>query len=459
MTVKNSTPQGPKGYPYIGNLFNLANSQGLDWLQSVAEKYGDVSKFRIIKRNMYLINHPDLVKEVLTHKMHNYSKKTYGFKIIRTVLGESIFTAMGDTWKRKRRLAQPYFHKKIIANLAQTMTDTIDDMREDWAKVHAEKKHLDVGDAMMRLTLTVVVRTLFSTSLTSKEVQTVADIFTPLLKGTNNRILYPIKFLYDLPLKSNIRYKENIEELDRIILGIIKKRRTSGEKPMDLLQMLMDARDEETGQPLNDQELRDEAMTIFIAGHETTANAMTWLWVTLSQHPEIRSKIEEEVDEVLGSRIPVAGDFPKLTYTLKAFKEILRLCPPVPVIPRRVESNDIIGDYFIERGSSVLFSPYLLHRHPDFWEAPETFNPDRFDKELQRRQHPFAYLPFGGGPRICIGNNFAMMEAVFIIAMVLQQYRLELPPQTKVRPWFKLTYRPKGPVRMQLVKKDRVVNS
>ena len=212
---------------------------------------------------------------------------------------------------------------------------------------------------------------------------------------------------------------------------------------MDLLQMLMDATDEETGMPLSDEDLRNEALTMFIAGHETTANAMSWLWATLSQKPEIREKIEQEVDHVLGRRTPEAADFTNLPYCQKVFKEIMRLHPPVPILPRHVEADDTLGKYALKGNSDVLFSAHLLHRHPDFWDQPESFDPHRFDAETEKKRHPYAYIPFGGGPRMCLGNNFAMMEAIFILAMATQRFRLNLTQNANITPLISLTNRPK----------------
>lgn len=444
------TPLGPKGYPYIGNLFNVASNQRLVWLQSISDKYGDIVKFKLLKKEIYLVNHPDLVRELLVQKVDNYAKNTVAFSVVRKVLGESTFTAMGDVWKRKRNLVQPSFHKNKISNLSTIMTDTIEEMLNDWELICDKKEALDVSDAMMRLTLNVVVRALFSTALTKEEVQTVADVFTPLLEEANTRASYPIRILHKMRPKQTAAFKKNTELLNNIIFRIIRERRSSKSTYNDLLQMLMDAREEGTDEPLTDQELRDEVMTVFIAGHETTANAISWLWVILSQQPKFRKKIEEETETILGTRTPVASDFPKLPYALKVFKETLRLYPPVPILPRSVEQDDVLGNYLINGGGEVFFSPYLLHRQTDYWENPETFNPERFEREQERKRHPFAYLPFGGGPRICLGNNFAMMEAVFILVMTVQRFRLNLISDKLIEPLITLTTRPKGGVKVKL---------
>jgi cytochrome P450 len=444
-----NNPDGPKGYPVIGNLLDLASPNRIDWLQSIATKYGDVSKFKLITDDVYLINHPDLVKEVLTKKSANYTKNTLSFKVVKVVLGESTFTSMGDAWQRKRRLVQPSFQKRRIAALSTAITDTITEMLEEWEIACDKKQTLSAAHEMMQITLKVVVKSLFSTALSKEETQTVANVFTPLLDATNKRVSNPFQWVYKLPLTSNKTYRKFIDELDTIIYRIIRDRRKMTDPPMDLLQMLMDAQDEETGEPLTDEELRDEVMTVFIAGHETTANAMSWLWVLLAKNPEVREKVEAEVAEVLGDRIPTPADFPQLAYSLKVFKETMRLYPPVPILPRRAEEDDMLGGYFIKGGNRILFSPYLLHRHPDFWENPEVFDPHRFDKEAEIKQHSFAYLPFGGGSRICIGNHFAMMEAIFITAMVTQRFKIHIP-DTNVEPLISLTTRPKGGVPFQL---------
>lgn len=452
-STKSIIPKGPKGYPVIGNLLNLASPQRLVWLQNMTNQYGDVAKFRLLKREVYLVNHPDLVRELLVKKVDVFTKRAVGFSVVKKVLGESTFTANGDVWKRKRKLVQPSFHKKRISNLGEIMTDTIEDMLNDWEAICDENGVIEVTDAMMRLTLTVVVKALFSTGLSKEEVQTVADVFTPLLDETNFRANYPFQILNKIRVRQNVTYEKNIAELNAIIFRIIRDRRASTEPHNDLLQMLMEAKDEETGELLSDAELRDEVMTVFIAGHETTANAMSWLWVILSQQPEIRKEIENEVAMVLGQKKPTAADFPNLPYILKVFKETLRVYPPVPILPRGIEEDSTLGNYEIKKGGEVFFSAYLLHRHPDFWENPEVFDPNRFERETERKQHPFAYLPFGGGPRICLGNSFAMMEAVFIVAMTTQRFRLKVVNKKPVEPLISLTTRPKGGVQVKLARR------
>ena len=383
------------------------------------------------------------MKDILTRDIDNYTKKTISFKFIKEVLGESTFTAMGDDWRRKRLTVQPSFRNASISNLSSIMTDCIEDFLTEWESQCDRGNTIELSAEMMHLTLKVVVKALFSSTLSDTDFKDITKVFKPLLEAVNARISFPVKMLYRLPLNKNKKYQGYIETLDIIIYRIIGDRRLANNKPTDLLQMLMDATDEETGLPLTDIELRNELMTMFIAGHETTANAMSWLWTILSSNSDIREKIEQEVDEVLGDRKPEASDFANLPYCLKAFKETMRLYPPVPILPRQVENDTTLGDYLIKGGSGVLFSPHLLHRHPEFWDAPEVFDPNRFDKAEERKRHTYAYLPFGGGARVCIGNNFALMEAVFIIAMTTQRFRVKLNSDTNFEPLIGLTTKPK----------------
>lgn len=443
-------PKGPKGYPFVGSLPKLASSKRVEWLQSITDTYGDVVEFKLLKKNFYLVNHPDLMKDILTRDIDNYTKKTISFKYIKEVLGESTFTAMGDDWRRKRLTVQPSFRNASISNLATIMTDCIEDFLAEWESQCDRGNSIELSEAMMHLTLKVVVKALFSSTLSDTDFKDITNVFKPLLEAVNARISFPVKMLYRLPLTKNKKYQGYIDTLDGIIYRIIADRRLADNKPTDLLQMLMDATDEETDLPLTDIELRNELMTMFIAGHETTANAMSWLWTILSSKSDIREKIEQEVDEVLGDRMPDASDFANLPYCLKVFKETMRLYPPVPILPRQVENDTTLGGYHLKGGSGVLFSPHLLHRHPDFWDAPEVFDPNRFDKAEERKRHTYAYLPFGGGARVCVGNNFALMEAVFIIAMTTQRFRVKLAPDTNFESLVGLTTKPKFALNAQL---------
>jgi cytochrome P450 len=302
---------------------------------------------------------------------------------------------------------------------------------------------------MMRLTLTIVCQTLFSSDI-STEADEVGQALTTVLKHTIDRMQSLFDLAEILPLPENRRFYEALRTLDQVVYGMIKERRRSGRDTGDLLSMLVFARDEETGQSMSDKQLRDEVMTIFLAGHETTANALGWTWYLLSRHPEVTRRLEAELAEVLDGRTPTLDDLSKLNYTSMVIQEAMRLYPPAWIIGRNAVEADQIDGYDIPADSSIILSPYVTHRHPGFWDNPEGFDPERFSPQQTKDRPYFAYFPFGGGPRLCIGNNFALMEAKLVLATVAQRYRLELVPGHPVEPEPLVTLRPKYGLLMTL---------
>jgi len=450
---KNNRPPRPKGKPILGNLFDLGSPNRLEWIHQITKKHGDVVNFNLLSLEAYFINHPDLVRHVLVTNRENYSKASLAFTMIKEVMGNSIFISNGDTWLSQRRLMQPGFHKTRIGQLGQIMVDTTQEMLETWEKYAETGTAFDAAEEMVKLTLRILTKSLFSTALTEEEIQKIATVFFPILEETNQRISYPIPILYKLPTKKNKAYIRNIADLDAIINRIIKERRSQEKPASDLLQMLMEAKDEETGKSLSDEELRNEIITILIAGHETTANALAWVWVFLSKHPLIRQQVQKELTDTLNGRLPKAADFSDLSYLTMVFKETLRLYPPIPLLARMTEKEDTLGGFFIPAGTEVYLSPHHLHRLPAFWDNPEGFDPTRFTREKERTRHSMAYLPFGGGPRMCLGLNFALLEAVLIIATVSQRFELDLISESKIEPFVSLTTRPKNGVWVRLKKR------
>ncbi len=451
-TLSPKTAPQPSGWPLLGNLPQLADSSRLQWFKTLHDQYGDVVKINAAGRNLYLLNHPDYAKYVLQTNNRNY-RKGLGYNKLKPVLGKGLLTSEGDYWRRQRRLAQPAFHRQKIANFGRIMVENTAAMCTQWQTHATSGQPFDVAAEMMRLTLNVVSQALFTTALTAAELQTVGRVFPPLLHETNRRTTNPFNFLEKLPTATNRAYEEHTAAMNQIIYRIINDRRQNPAAADDLLGMFMAAADEETGETMTDEQLRDEIMTIFIAGHETTATALAWGWMILSQQPAIRAQLQAEIDQVLQGRLPTADDFASLPYTLMFFKEVLRLYPPVPLIGRTPLERDEIGGYDIEPMTTVIISPYLLHRHPDFWDNPEGFDPYRFTAEAEKTQHKFVYLPFGGGPRLCIGNNFALLEAVLILATIVPRYELNLLPAAHVEPDISLTIRPKNGLLVQAVER------
>ena len=343
---------------------------------------------------------------------------------------------------------QPAFHRKQLATFGRLMTTATESMLERWQNAGASKQSLDVAEEMMRLTLRIVGQALFSIDL-SDETDTVGQAFTALMTPLMDYIYHPVPPL-GFPTPRNRRIQHYIRTLDEVVQVIITEHRRSGADKDDLLSMLLAARDEETGEGMNDRQVRDEVMTLLLAGHETTSNALSWAWYLLSQHPDAESCLHTELEQVLGGRTPTVEDLPRLTYTRMVLEETLRLYPPAVGFNRKAMADDEVGGYFVPAGTLIWLSPYMTHRHPDFWENPEVFDPERFSPERSAGRLHFAHFPFGGGPRLCIGNNFAMMEAQLVMATIAQCYSLRMVPGHQVEPEALLTLRPRHGLPMTL---------
>jgi cytochrome P450 len=432
---------GPAGLPLFGNLFDFGGGDRLTSMVRLRQQYGDIVRLRIMGRTLHIVSHPDDIKYVLQDNNRNYVKGRALGKA-KVFLGEGLLTSEGELWRRQRRLAQPAFHRQHIERFAATMTDATADLLQRWEPLAKAGQPINVADQMMRLTLDIVSRTLFSTGLTAAEIDSVAAAMPFILRETDRRIRAPLEIREHLPLPSNRRFQTNLRTLDAIVYRIIADRRRLGGDRDDLLGLLMAARDEETGAAMDDKQLRDEAMTIFLAGHETTANNLAWTWTLLSQHPDGRRRLQAELDQVLRGRTPDAADMPRLIYTRMVLDESLRLYPPAWAIARQTTMPDQVGGYDIPANSGIIMSSYVVHRHPAFWCNAEAFDPERFAPERIKTQHRYAYFPFGGGPRLCIGNSFALMESTLILAMISQRYDLNLWEGHPVVPETAFTLRP-----------------
>ena len=420
----------------------------LDLLMSGFRELGDVVHFRLFTRDLVLVAHPNDVRYVLQQHTGNYDKRTRGFEVLRTFLREGLLTSEGDHWLRQRRIAQPAFHHKRIAAFGSAMIGAAGDLVDRWQCVSAPVV-VNVTDEMMRLTLRIVGEALLSTDV-SHEADRVGQALNITLRRANDAIYRIVPLPEWWPTPASRRLRAAMRTLDDVILEIIAKRRAGDLDPDDLLSMLMQARDEETGEGMSDAQLRDEVMTVFLARQETTAIALSWTWYLLSQHEAVRQRLHTEIDTVLSGRTPTVADLPRLGYVERVVKESMRLYPPAWVISRRAIEDDIIGGCRIPAGSIVLLSPYVTHRHPRFWANPEDFDPDRFEISRQADRPPFAHFPFGGGPRQCIGNSFAMMELVLVVTTIAQRCELDLPPGEPVGTSPSITLRAATPIRMRV---------
>lgn len=434
---------GPPGHFLLGSLLEFRRDV-LGLVVHSAAKYGDIVRVRLGPQIVHLVNHPDLIEQVLQKRAANYDKRTRSSASIKSVTGDSLLTCNGEFWKRQRRMDQPAFHHCQIARFADQMTAAATSMLGRW---RTGPQTLDISSEMARLTYSIVGQTLFSFD-TGEDAETVEKAMRVILPHVFNRLGNLVNLPLWFPTPANRRFRRSLAEVDRVVYRIIDQHRTSqrnGQPENDLLAMLMSARDGTTGAGLDDSQLRNETITFLLAGHETTANALTWIFYLISQNPEVEQQLLEEITTVLADRTPTLADIPKLAYTKTVIQESMRLYPPIWIIERRVITDDIIGGYTLPAGSAVVICPYALHRHPAFWTEPEKFDPSRFQNGT-----PEAYIPFGAGPRFCIGNEFAMLEAQLITVMVLQAFRLRLVPGHPIEPQPDITLRSKHGMQMTL---------
>ncbi|HSF23983.1 MAG TPA: cytochrome P450 [Blastocatellia bacterium] len=446
-------PPSPKPRPLLGHL-SMFRRDPTGFLLDSAREYGDVVHFKFGPQEVYLLNHPDYIRDVLVTNNRNFVKSR-GLVMAKKFLGEGLLTSEGEFHRRQRRLAQPAFHRQRINAYATVMTDYGAQTRNRWQA----NETLDISQEMMRLTLAIVGKTLFDTNVEA-EASEIGKALTDVMQ-LFDRITSPFAGLLEkLPLPSNIRWLKAKQRLDETMYRIIDERRRSGEDRGDLLSMLLLAQDEEgDGTGMTNQQLRDEAMTLFVAGHETTANALTWTWFLLSQHPEVEAKLHDEIDTVLGGNLPTAEDVGRLIYTEMVFAESMRLYPPAWILGRRVLNDYEVGDYVVPSGAIILMSPWVMHHDPRFYPEPFEFDPERWTPNARESRPKFAYFPFGGGPRVCIGEPFAWMEGVLLIATIAQEWKMRLAPDQRVQTKPMITLRAKYGMRMVLQPRERLVSS
>ena len=431
-------PPGPRGKPVVGSILDF-RSDILRALLDGWREYGDLVEFNVAGAS-YLVVHPDYIEHILRDNESNYPHAPFLDARWAKIVGNGLVTSKGDFWARQRRLADPSFHSERIAGFAQIMTETTEEMLDAWKPRIEREDPIDVREEMMRLTITILSKAMFSADIWEK-TDTISRVVSVLLTHASNRLFSPVDIPDQVPLPSNRRYVAARDEFDELIYGIIAERRR--EPREDLLSMFLAARDEETGEHMSDEQGRDEVRTMFIAGHETTATSLAWTWYLLSMFPDVAQRLRGELNEVLGGRSPTAADLPSLGYTWRVIQESLRLYPPIWMYLRTAIEDDVIDGYQIKAGKNIYLSPYITHRHLDFWDNPEGFDPDRFAPEKTQGWHRFKYWPFGGGPRKCIGNNFAVVEMQLVVATVAQLYELVLVPghQVVVQPGLSLRQR------------------
>ena len=442
------TPPGPRSW-LPGKFLRPMQRNATGFLLELSRRYGDAVYFKIGPRRLYFFNHPDQVREILVANDRSFMKSLV-IQRTKMILGEGLLTSEGAFHLRQRRLAQPAFHRDRIRRYGEVMVDFSMRMREKWR----DGQQLDLHHEMMRLTLAVVAKTLFDADV-EEEADEIGGALTELM------MMFPLlmnplaDLLMKLPLPQVKRFRRSLARLDRTMYEVIAQRRSSGEDRGDLLSMLLLAQDTEGDSGgMTDLQVRDEAMTLFLAGHETTANALTWTWYLLSSNPDAEREMHRELDEVLQGSSPSPDDYPRLRYTEMVLAESMRLYPPAWGLGRTALEEVEIGGYSLPKSAVVVLSQWVTHRDPRFWPDPERFDPRRFTDEAKAARPKFAYFPFGAGSRICIGESFAWMEGVLILATIAQRWKFVRESKEKVEPQPLITLRPKGAVTMRAVRRS-----
>lgn len=442
-------PPGPRGYPILGVLPQLRSDPIRTFLDA-ADRYGDIVHLKAGPYHGFLISNPADIKHVLQDNARNYHKSPL-YQRLKDTLGNGLLTSEDAFWLRQRRLAQPAFHRQRLVAMTDAMVSCTEQMLERWEHAAATGETVDLVAEMMAVTQAIIVRTMFSTDLGA--AAEVVNRTWPIINRRIGETFWSTKLETTLPIPANRRFAHALRELDSVVYRIIANRRQSGRDESDLLSMFLSVRDEETGAGMTDRQLRDEVMTMLLAGHETTSLALSWTYYLLSGHPEIGRRIADEVDRVIGDGQPAFQHVDQLTLTRRVLEESLRLYPPAWGFSRLSLGDDEIGGYRVPKGSIVFVIPFVVHRRPKLWPDPGRFDPHRFGPEQESTRPRFAYIPFGGGPRGCIGNQFAMLEAQLILASIARRFQIDLVPAQNIRPEPLITLRPKPGIRAKLRKR------
>jgi cytochrome P450 len=437
-------PPGPRGMPVLGMLLAMRRDPTGVFMRA-AQRFGDVAYLKIGSRQGYLITNPSDIRHVLQDNARNYHKSPL-YQKLRMSIGNGLLTSEDDFWLRQRRIAQPAFHRQRVSALAGVMAQAARETADEWQTIAADGRAVDIAEQMMTFTRTVVLRALLGGDL-GPFASRIDQAWVVINEHIGNSF-------WSLGIAERFqRAKARRFEAARLLLRqavdyVITERRRHPSDSADLLSMLMGARDEETGERMTDEQLRVEVTTFLLAGQETTSLALTWTWFLLSQYPDARRRLEHEIDTVLAGRAPEYSDLANLPYTRMVVDEAMRLYPPAWGFSRQALNDDTLGGYHLRRGWLAFVVPYVLHRLPAYWKDPDTFDPERFSPERSADRPKFVYVPFGAGPRQCIGNQFALIEAQLSVATLAQRYRLHLVPGHRVEAWPLITLRPRYGMQM-----------
>lgn len=415
--------------PGLLRFLHGARTRGfLAYVGELWREHGDVFQVKIGPRRLIFAIHPDAVERLSVSHRQNYDKRASYDGVRRFLLGDGLVVSTGDLWRRQRKLMAPLYTPKGVRAYADLMIRDAERMVERWQGFAREGVEVEISEEMTLVTASIILKAMFSTETIESihQMKDAVETMITFVDGQNTGVRLPLW----LPTAKNRKYLAARDLVHRSIAALIAQRRAADEAtwPDDLLSRLMKARDEETGQAMSESLLRDESITTFFAGHETTARTMTFAWYALAANPHVAERLHEELDRVLGGRTPTADDLKQLPYTLQVVKETLRLYPAAPFYVRDAVGPDQIGGFDVPAGAAVMLSPYYTHRHPQFWDDPEKFDPERWTREREAARHGHAYHPFAAGPRICIGNNFSLLESHLLLAILAQRFTPRLRP-------------------------------
>lgn len=439
--------QAPK-HPLFGDVIHLAKDP-LNFLSEQRDKMGDVYQLSSLFGKVAIVNHPDLVDYILRLNSKNYVKSK-GYETLKVLLGEGLLTSEGDFWRSQRRLMQPAFYKEKLSHIVEVMLKQTEDFFAEWEQKYQVGATIDVSSEMNKIALRVVAKSLFESEI-GDDVTKMNENLPFVLEKSSIRILKPTQLPRWIPTPENRKEQNSIRQIEKVVFKIIENRRKSEAEHQDLLSLLMSSKDEETGRYMDDNQLRDEVMTIFLAGHETSANALAYFLYLMDKNPGVLQKLKEELHAVTSGQPLKAHHLHRLKYMQQCIHETLRLYPPAWIIGRRPLEDDQLGGYKLPKSYQALICTYTMHRNPIFWDKPDEFNPDRFSDENTKKIPKGAYMPFGGGARLCIGNNFAMYEMQIVIANLLKSFELQLNESFQFELVAHITMRPKNPILMKRI--------
>jgi cytochrome P450 len=439
-----------KGFPLLGSLPALLQDP-FRFMVAARATYGDIYTLDLGVSKAVVLNHPRHAQYILRDNAHNYRKGGPMWDAVRDLLGNGLLVSEGDFWLRQRRMMQPQFHRQHLAGLTNLMVEAINEALNTWEQAATQGTNLDLPTAFNRLTMKVIVKTLFGTALSASEMDEFAEAMTFALDYmVSAMVTKPLPKW--LPIPGKKRFQAAIAVADALTYRMIRECR-EGQSHNDMLALLLNTVDEETGEAMTDQQLRDEILTLFLAGYETTSIALSWAYYYLAQHPETMQKLYTEVDTVLAGRQPTFADLPNLPYSRMVLSEAMRLRPPSWWHPRTAVADDEIDGYPIPAGTQVISLTYMYHRHPEMWDNPEAFDPERFAPENAAQRHKFAWIPFGAGQRLCLGRDFAIMEGQLALALIAQRYHVRPATERPVEPMLSSTLRPKGGIPATITKR------